>query len=253
MSHVLRGQRLHGTESANATEDDGEAPVRPSHGALSAICNYESEENSSGTERSEYSEEANERIMEARQLEEEYLRNKAAMEQRHRNIEKRKLKRRGIGDENDSVFDDAESDADLRPGVKRRKTPYRSLPMESVPFTPPRKQRPPLVPDTDDEERGDSSDEEDEDDDMSRSQSSSTRKRLYKVQWSVVKSWSRRTMQDAEINREVDSILEQSLKDAAYYAEHVTKTNDTDRAYWKAATVSIIFFLTYSIYRHLIS
>jgi hypothetical protein len=127
MSHDLRWQRLHGTESANATEDDGEAPVRPSHGALSAICNYGSEENSSGTERSEDSEEANERIMEARQLEEEYLRNKAAMEQRHRNIQKRKLERRGFGDENDSVSHDAESDADLRPCVKRRKTPYRII------------------------------------------------------------------------------------------------------------------------------
>ena len=96
MSHDLRRQRLHGTESANATEDDGEAPVRLSHGALSAICNNGSEENSSGTERSEDSEEANERIMEARQLEEEYLRNKAAMEQRHRNIQKLKLERRGF-------------------------------------------------------------------------------------------------------------------------------------------------------------
>jgi hypothetical protein len=214
---------------------------------------YDSEENSSGG-RSDDSDEENERIMEARQLEEEYLRNKAAMEQRHRNIQKRKLERRGFGDENDSVFDHAESDADFSPDVKRSKTPYRSLPMERVPFTPPRQQRPPLVPASDDEERGDSSDEEDEDDDMSRSQSSSTRSRRYPVQcqWREVKSWYRRTMQDAEINREVDSILEQSLKDAAYYADHVTKTNATDRAYWKAASVSTIFFLTYSIYRHLI-
>ena len=65
--------------------------------------------------------------MEARQLEEEYLRNKAAMEQRHRNIQKRKLERRGFGDENDSVFDHAESDADFSPDVKRRKTPYRLI------------------------------------------------------------------------------------------------------------------------------
>jgi hypothetical protein len=163
------------------------------------------------------------------------------------------LERRGFGDENDSVFDNAEIDADLRPDMKRRKTSYRNLPMGRVPFTPPREQRPPLVPPSDDEERRDSSDEEDEDDDMSLSQSSSTRKRLYKVQWSVVKSWCRRTLQDAEINREVDSILEQSLKDTAYYAEHVTKTNDTDRACWKAASVNVICFLTYSIYRHLIS
>ena len=126
MSHDLRAQRLHGTESENATEDDGEAPVRPSHGALSAICNYDSEENSSDG-RCDDSDEENERIMEARQLEEEYLRNKAAMEQRHRNIQKRKLERRGFGDENDSVFDHAESDADFSPDVKRRKTPYRLI------------------------------------------------------------------------------------------------------------------------------
>ena len=75
----------------------------------------------------EDSDEENERIMEARQLEEEYLRNKAAMEQRHRNIQKRKLERRGFGDENDSLFDHAESDADVSPEVKRRKTPYRII------------------------------------------------------------------------------------------------------------------------------
>ncbi len=137
--------------------------------------------------------------------------------------------------------------------MKRRKTPYRSLRMERVPITPPREQRPPLVPASDDKERGDSSYEKDEDDDMSRSQPSSTRSRRYQVQWRKVKSWCRRTMQDAEINREVDSIFEQSLKDAAYNAEHVTKTNATDRAYWKAASGSTLFFLTYSIYRHLIS
>ena len=73
------------------------------------------------------SDEENERIMEARQLEGEYLRNKAAMEQRHRNIEMRKLKRRGIADENESDFDYAEIDADLSSDVKRRKTPYRLI------------------------------------------------------------------------------------------------------------------------------
>jgi hypothetical protein len=123
MSHDLRVQRLHGTESANATDDDGEGLVRPSHGALSTIYNYESEDNSSSTERCEESDEE----MEALQLEEEYLRNKAAMEQRHRNIQRRKLERRGFGDENDSVFDHAESDADLSPDMKRRKTPYRII------------------------------------------------------------------------------------------------------------------------------
>jgi hypothetical protein len=97
-SIVALSRRLHDTESANATDDDGEAPVRPSHG-------YNSEDYSSDTERSEELGEEDERIMEARQLREEYLRNKAAIEQRHRNIQKRKLERRGIADENDSDFD----------------------------------------------------------------------------------------------------------------------------------------------------
>jgi len=44
-------------------------------------------------------------------------------------------------------------------------------------------------------------------------------------------------MLEQEINRQIDALLEQSLKDAGYYAEHVSRTTATDRAYWKAATV----------------
>jgi hypothetical protein len=40
--------------------------------------------------------------------------------------------------------------------------------------------------------------------------------------------------------------MEQSLKDAGYRAEHVSKTKDTDRASWKEAQVSCIaFFFQY--------
>ena len=49
MSDDLLAQRLHGTESGFATEDDGEAPVCLSRGALSEMRNDESYENSSGT------------------------------------------------------------------------------------------------------------------------------------------------------------------------------------------------------------
>ena len=68
-----------------------------------------------------------------------------------------------------------------------------------------------------------------------------------RVEWRQVQVWCRKTQQDAEINREVDSILEQSLKDAAYYAKHVSRTTATDRAYWKAATVRLIFVSADSI------
>ena len=62
--------------------------------------------------------------MEAQRLHQEYLQQIAAMEERHRNIEKRKLKRRGIVDENDSDFECPELDSGLSPDLKRRKTPY---------------------------------------------------------------------------------------------------------------------------------
>ena len=43
--------------------------------------------------------------------------------------------------------------------------------------------------------------------------------------------------------REIDEIPEKSLKDAGYRAEHVSKTKDTDRAYWKEARVSLLILL----------
>ena len=49
---------------------------------------HQSDENSSGTERYEESGDAHEIIVESRQSHEEYLLQKAGMEQRHRNIQK---------------------------------------------------------------------------------------------------------------------------------------------------------------------
>ncbi len=66
------------------------------------------------------------------------------------------------------------------------------------------------------------------------------RRQYYPTQWQLVKKRSKHRHQQAEINRDIDAILEQSLKDAGYPAEHVSKTKDTDRAYWKEAQASYI-------------
>ena len=126
------------------------------------MCNDESDENSSGAERSEELGHANERIMEARKSHEEYLQQNAAMEKRHQNIQKRKWEGCGIVEENDSDFDCGEFDSDLSPEMKRRKTLYCKLPMQKIPFTPPRKHHTPLVSASDDlnAECGGSSDED---------------------------------------------------------------------------------------------
>ena len=71
------------------------------------------------------------------------------------------------------------------------------------------------------------------------------RRRYYQTQWQLVKKWSKDRYQLAEINRDIDEILEQSLKDAGYRAEHVSKTEVTDHAYWKEAQANYMscFFL----------
>ena len=69
------------------------------------------------------------------------------------------------------------------------------------------------------------------------------RRRYYQTQWQLVKKWSKDRYQQAEINRQIDGIMKKSLKDAGYRAEHVSKTKDTDRAYWKEAHVRSIPFL----------
>ncbi len=71
------------------------------------------------------------------------------------------------------------------------------------------------------------------------------RRRYYQTQWQLVKKWSKDRYQQAEINRDIDEILEQSLKDAGYRAEHVSQTKDTDSTYWKKAQASYMpcFFL----------
>jgi hypothetical protein len=52
------------------------------------------------------------------------------------------------------------------------------------------------------------------------------RRRYYQTQWQLVKKWSKHRYQQAEINRDIDAILEQSLKDVGYRAEHVSMTKN---------------------------
>ncbi len=128
-----------------------------------------------------------------------------------------------------------------------KKNPYRRLAMQEQ-FTSPRKKPKTIVPETGDECESllcDPEEQSEEEDLMTPT----PRRRCYQTQWQLVKKWSKDRYQQAEINREIDEILEQSLKDPGYRAEHVSKTKDTDRAYWKEAQaryMSCFFFNNYS-------
>jgi hypothetical protein len=67
-------------------------------------------------------------------------------------------------------------------------------------------------------------------------------RRYYQTQWQHVKKGSKDRYQQAEINRQIDGIMKQSLKDAGYRAEHVSKTKDTDHPYWKEAQASYMSY-----------
>jgi hypothetical protein len=109
-------------------------------------------------------------------------------------------------------------------------------------FTPPRKKSKTVVPETDDDCEAEFNDPEEQSEEE-EIMTPTPRRRHFHTQWQHVKQWSKDTHQDAEINRNIDAIMEQSLKDAGYRAEHVSKTKDTDRAYWKEAHVRSIPFL----------
>jgi hypothetical protein len=106
-------------------------------------------------------------------------------------------------------------------------------------FTPPRKKSKTFVPKTDVECEAIlcNPEEQSEEEEL---MTLTLRRRYYQAQWQLVKKWSKHRHQEAEINRDIDAILEQSLKDAGYRAERVSKTKDMDRAYWKEAQASYI-------------
>jgi hypothetical protein len=217
MSDLLGGLVNYGSDCGNATEDDGGAGVSPSHASQSDMSNERGEHNSEDSEASEGSQEFSRTMQDA------------SLKLRHKNIRKRKLMRLGYVDSDEEISDEYESE--LSPTRKRQKTPFRKLSMPSE-FTPPRNHSKVLVRDSEDEVTA-----EDEDY-VEEFQNSVTPKRLYHTNWVEVKRWSKSRMTMSEINREIDALLSQSLKNAGYLTEHVSKTKETDRAYWKEAHVS---------------
>ena len=221
---ILWDNDADGGGSGQSSDDDGEARVSPSHGSQSAF-NADVGDHISGDQ--DLSADAklyddDDRTSSGSPEFGVSSRQQKLMEQRREQIRKRRMKRLGY-----SLDDD--SDSASCPSPKKQKTPYRQLDMPQH-FTPPRKQKV-VVPASDESEQAETDEEQ---------QLSSGRKRVYKTNWSVVSSWSKDRIQEAEIRREVDAILEKSLKDAGYRAEHVSKTKETDRAYWKEAHVSLL-------------
>ena len=102
-------------------------------------------------------------------------------------------------------------------------------------FTPPRKKSKVLVRDSDEEDVDDIDDDDDEEEDAS---SLVVPRRVITTSWTEIKVWSKSRMQLSDIDREIDAIMAQSLKNAGYHVEHVSKSKDTDRAFWKEAHVS---------------
>jgi hypothetical protein len=203
MADGLDAHRSYGSSDGNATENDGESGVYPSHGELDMHKKNaveDSVDDASDSSRSSIN---------------------ARMAERNARIRRNKLKRRGLDDseeeESEEIFG---------------RNPYRQLTMQEK-FTPPRKKSKQFVPDSDE---NDEDDESGDDDDGSVC----TPKRIYQTDWKVVNKWST-SLSLPEINRRIDAILARSLRSAGYVAEHVTKTKDTDRSYWKETHVSSLF------------
>ena len=203
MAEGLDARRSYGSSDSNSTEEDGGSGSDPSHDA----CDMHKKIDVEGSV-DDFSDSSRSSI-------------DARMAERNERIRKRKMKRRGVDDseveESDEIFG---------------RNPYRQLTMQEK-FTPPRKKSKQFVPDSDE---NDVDDESGDDDDVSMC----TPKRIYQTDWKVVDNWST-SLSLPEINRRIDAILARSLRSAGYVAEHVAKTKDTDRSYWKEAHVSALF------------
>ena len=156
------------------------------------------------------------------------------MAERNARIRQNKLRRRGL------LCSEEEEDDESVILTQSKNNPYRKLAMQEQ-FTPPRKKSKTVVPETDDECEARFCDPEEQSEEEEL-MTPTPRRRYYQTRWEHVKKWSKDRHQQAEINRDIDAIMEQSLKDAGYRAEHVSKTKDTDRAYWTEAQVSYIAF-----------
>ena len=218
MSDLLGESVNYGSDCGNTTDADGGADASPSHASQSDMQNA-LRTDSEDSEESEGSQEFKSTMEEA------------SMALRRKNIRKRKLQRRGIPDS-----DDEGGSIVFSPDCQRAKTPYRKLSMMED-FTPPRKKGRIMVRDSEseDEDSYENGEEEEDVHDLCRP----TPKRTIQTKWVDVKQFSKSTYTMPDINHSIDAILAQSLKNAGYYSEHVSKTKDTDRAFWKEAHVSL--------------
>jgi hypothetical protein len=210
MADGLDAHRSYGSSDGNATENDGESGVYPSHGELDMHKKNaveDSHDDASDSSRSSIN---------------------ARMAERNARIRQRRLKRRGLLDSEEEQSEESEE-------IFGR-NPYRQLSMHEQ-FSPPSKKSRILVPESDDYEEENKEDDESCDD---GGVASYTPKRIYQTDWKVVETWSTSTSL-SEIDRQIDAILARCLRSAGYVAEHVAKTKDTDRSYWKEAHVSSLF------------
>jgi hypothetical protein len=211
MADGLDALRSYGSDSnATSSEDDGGSGFHPSHGELDMHKKNaveDSVDDASDSTRSSIN---------------------ALMAERHARIQRNKLKRRG--------FDDSEEEQSEKIFGRN---PYRQLEMYEK-YTPPRKKSRLLVPDSDDYPPSENGNEEDDESGDDVGGASYTPKRIYQTDWKVVEKWST-SISLSEIDRQIDAILARCLRSAGYVVEHVAKTKDTDRSYWKEAHVSSLF------------
>lgn len=227
MASLIPNFDVYDSDSGLGTDDDGELcdGVTPSHDLQSkkhdtVISNVETEDD----------DEEEDSIFASQKQQQDEL-----MAARNEAIRRRKLKRRGI------VDDDEEDDFDpkVRSTLNEHKVRFLRLASQDD-STPSRQKSKSLLPDSveESEENDDVAEDEDEGDSQLV-----TPRRVYNTNWVEVKRWSKDETQKAQINREIDGILEHSLKNAGYRKEHVAKTKDSDRSYWKEAHVIFLLFL----------
>jgi hypothetical protein len=225
-------------DCGTATVSDGENDEDPSHGSQSdddrAAGYLASQSNAilSAISQADDDDESSDEMAGAELEEDRNQRN--LMAERNAKIMQNKWRRRGI------LCSEEEDNDESVILSQSKKNPYRRLAMQEQ-FTPPRKRSKTVVPETDDECEAGLNDPEEQSEEE-KLMTSTLRRRYYQTRWQLVKKWSKDRHQEAEINRDIDAIMEQSLKDAGHRAEHVSKTKDTDRAYWKEAQVRCIAF-----------
>jgi hypothetical protein len=196
----------HGSQSEN--DRSGRYLASQSHAILSAMLQADDDDESSDE-------------MAGPDLEDD-RNQRNLMAERNARIRQNKLRRRGL------LSSEEEDDDESVILTQLKNNPYRKLAMQEQ-FTPPRKKSKTVVPETDDEceaELNAPEEQSEEEESMAP-----TPRRYYQTRWELVKKWNKDRHQQAEINRDIDAIMEQSLKDAGYRAEHVSKTKNTDHAY----------------------